>query len=125
MLVALGSRSFTGLSALHDRNPIFVTLADGSIRNGYTLRLLNKRPIERVFTLEVDGLPGARLEVVGAPGEGGRATVAVGPDATHEVRALVFAPTGARLDKSTPLSFRIVDLASGEAASVQDLFKAP
>src|SRR5215212_8238071 len=68
MLTALALRSFTGLCALHDRNPIYVTLADGSIRNGYTLRVLNKRPIERVFTVFVEGLPGARLELATASG---------------------------------------------------------
>jgi cytochrome c oxidase accessory protein FixG len=125
MLTALALRSFTDLSVLHDRNPIYVTLADGSIRNGYTLRLLNKRPTERFFTLSVEGLDGARVEVPGAPGEGARAAVRVGPDTTQEVRALVFAPAGARLDKSTPITFRIVDLASGEAGSAEDFFKAP
>jgi polyferredoxin len=125
MLHGLATRSFTGLSVLHDRNPIFVQLSDGSIRNGYTLRLLNKRPVDRVFTLAVDGLPDARVEVVGATGEGGRASVAVAPDSTHEVRALVFAPPGARLDKATPVTFRIVDLASAETAAADDHFKAP
>jgi cytochrome c oxidase accessory protein FixG len=125
MLYGLATRSFTGLSVLHDRNPIFVQLSDGSIRNGYTLRLLNKRPVDRVFTLELDGLPDSRVEVVGATGEGGRASVAVAPDSTHEVRALVFAPAGAPLDKTTPVTFRIVDLASGESAAAHDHFKAP
>jgi polyferredoxin len=92
MLTALALRSFTDLSVLHDRNPIYVTLADGSIRNGYTLRLLNKRPQERLFTLSVEGLDGARVEVAGAPGEGARAAVRVGPDTTQEARVLVFAP---------------------------------
>lgn len=125
MLAALALRSFTTLSAIHDRNPIFVTLADGSIRNGYTLRLLNKRPVERLFSLSVEGLAGARVEVVGATGEGDEAAVAVGPDTTQEVRALVFAPAGAALDRSTPIAFRIVDLASGETAQAEDFFKAP
>jgi len=125
MLTALALRSFTDLSAIHDRNPIHVTLADGSIRNGYTLRLLNKRPIERFFTLTVEGLDGARVEAAGATGDGSQAAIRIGPDTTHEVRALVFAPAGARLEKSTPITFRIVDLASGEAAAAEDYFKAP
>jgi cytochrome c oxidase accessory protein FixG len=125
MLTALALRSFTGLAAIHDRNPLFVTLADGSVRNGYTVRLLNKRPVERSFALTVEGLPGARLEAVGAPGDHGKALVSVGPDTTHEVRVLVFAPAGAKLDKSVPVTFRIVDVASGEVATAQDHFKAP
>jgi cytochrome c oxidase accessory protein FixG len=125
MLYGLATRTFTSLTVLHDRNPIFVTLADGSVRNGYTLRVLNKRPVERLFTVELLGIPGARLEAIGIAAEGNGATVIVGPDTNHEVRMLVFAPPGSRLDKSTPVTFRISDLASGESATAQDHFKAP
>jgi polyferredoxin len=125
MLYGLATRTFTSLSVLHDRNPIFVTLADGSIRNGYSLRLVNKRPVERTFAIEVDGLPGARLETVGTGSDKGPATVVVAPDATQDLRVLVFAPAGAQLEKSTPVTFRIIDLAAGETASAQDHFKAP
>ncbi|MFE1602750.1 cytochrome c oxidase accessory protein CcoG [Methylobacterium sp. ID0610] len=121
MLYGLATRSFTGLSVLHDRNPLFVTLADGSIRNGLTLRIVNKRPVARHFALSAEGVPGLRIEVVGAP-EG---RLAVGPDTTQEFRALAFAPAGAVLDKSSPLTLRITDLDSGEAAQAQDHFKAP
>jgi hypothetical protein len=63
--------------------------------------------------------------VVGATGEGGRASIAVAPDSTQEVRALVFSREGARPEKATPVTFRIVDVASGEVATTQDHFKAP
>ncbi|ACA20961.1 cytochrome c oxidase accessory protein CcoG [Methylobacterium sp. 4-46] len=121
MLVGLATRSFTSLSVLHDRNPLFVTLADGTIRNGLTLRIVNKRPEVRRFALAVEGVPDLRVEVLGAPD--GR--LAVGPDATQEFRALAFAPAGAGRDKSTPLTLRVTDLDSGETATAQDHFKAP
>jgi cytochrome c oxidase accessory protein FixG len=123
MLTALALRSFTDVAVMHDRNPIYVTLTDGSIRNGYTLRILNKRPIERSFAIEVEGLPGARVEVVGA--DRGHAVVTVGPDRTHELRVLVFAPPGAPLQKSMPLTFRVADVASGESAAADDHFRSP
>ncbi|AWB25186.1 cytochrome c oxidase accessory protein CcoG [Methylobacterium currus] len=119
MLTTLATRSFTGVNVLHDRNPLFVTLSDGGIRNGYTVRLINKRPFERELGLVVEGLPGARAEIVGAP-EG---HLAVPADATREVRVLVFAPPGTA--GSVPLTFRLADPVSGETASVQDHFKAP
>jgi cytochrome c oxidase accessory protein FixG len=125
MLYGLATRTFTGLSVIHDRNPVFVTLADGSVRNGYTVRVLNKRPISRVFTIEAEGLPGARVEVVGAAGEADSTSLAVEPDTTLEARVLVFAPAGARPEKTTPLAFRITDVASGEVATAHDHFKAP
>ncbi len=79
----------------------------------------------RLLTLSVEGLDGARVEVPGLSAEGNRVSVPVGPDTTQEVRALVFAPAGAALDRSTPVTFRIVDPASGEAAQTEDFFKAP
>ena len=42
MLFALTSRAATALAVIHDRNPLFVRTADGSIRNGYELRIANK-----------------------------------------------------------------------------------
>lgn len=121
MLYGLATRSFTGLSVLHDRNPLFVTLSDGAVRNGYTVRLINKRTEERRFALSVEGLAEARVEVVGGtPG-----ALPVPPDATQEFRVLVFAPAGARPDPSVPLTFRIHDPATGETALAQDTFKAP
>ncbi len=41
MLATLATRSDLGVSALHDRNPLYLQLADGSIRNAYTVRILN------------------------------------------------------------------------------------
>jgi cytochrome c oxidase accessory protein FixG len=124
MLTALALRTFTGMSVLHDRNPLYVTLADGSIRNGYTIRILNKRPVERIFTVSVQGFDGARLEI--AEGSGAeKNAVTVGPDTTDELRVLVFAPAGAKLDKSIPIRFRIDDVASHESAGADDYFKAP
>ena len=93
--------------------------------NGYTARLLNKRPVERRFAVEVEGLPGARVEVVGSDGRGLASRVGIGPDSTREVRLLVFAPRGAKPEKSTAVEFRIIDLASAEAATAQDFFKVP
>ena len=58
MLYQLATRRTAEMSILHDRAPLFVTLSDGSIRNAYTLRLLNKRPDSRPFALTVAGHPG-------------------------------------------------------------------
>ncbi|MHB2205844.1 cytochrome c oxidase accessory protein CcoG [Methylobacterium sp. CM6257] len=121
MLYSLVTRSFTALSVLHDRNPLYVTLSDGSIRNGYTVRLSNKRPGERRYTLAVEGLPGARVEVVGGtPGD-----LPVPSDSTQEYRVLVFAAAAARPDANVPLAFRVTDPTTGETARAQDTFKAP
>ncbi|MGV7033140.1 cytochrome c oxidase accessory protein CcoG [Methylobacterium symbioticum] len=120
MLYSLLTRSFTALSVLHDRNPQFVTLSDGSVRNGFTLRIVNKRPAERRFALALAGLPEARVDVVGGVPD----ALPVPADATQEFRVLVFMPPDARA-ANAPLTFRITDPETGEAAGAQDYFKAP
>lgn len=65
MMVAFGNRSTTEVNMQHERTPMFVQLSDGSIRNGYTYKILNKIREDRSFKVEVSGLDGATLEIVG------------------------------------------------------------
>jgi polyferredoxin len=65
MLTALIIRPDLEVSALHDRNPLYVKLSDGGVRNGYTVKILNKTYAPRSFRIGVGGLPGAALSVVG------------------------------------------------------------
>ncbi len=123
MLYSLATRTLIDISVLHDRNPLFVTLSDGSVRNAYTVRFLNKRNEPRVFELQVDGVPAAVLHSIGEDtGTAGGPLTEVGPDQTREVRVLVTAPAGAKLEKSTPVTFRARDTASGDTATATDHF---
>ncbi len=125
MLYSLATRTLLDISVLHDRNPLFVTLSDGSVRNAYTVRFLNKRNEARVFELQVDGIPDAVLHSIGEDtGTAGGPLTEVGPDQTREVRVLVTAPTGAKLDKSTTVMFRASDVASGDKTAASDHFIA-
>lgn len=126
MVYALATRNPVGLSALHDRNPVFVTLADGSIRNAYTLRLLNKEQHPRAFVIEARGLEGARVEIVGVEKDsGGQAVVQVGPDQTREVRALVAIGREALRRHSYDIQFVATDTFSGRSAVARDHFVGP
>jgi cytochrome c oxidase accessory protein FixG len=126
MLWALASRDMLSISIIHDRNPVYVQLSDGGLRNGYTVRLMNKELEERLFTVSLDGLPGARLEIIGAAAEqDGDIVVIVGPDTTRELRALVFVPPGQALAPSTPVTFRLTDTETGASDSAHDFFRAP
>ncbi|WP_208979840.1 cytochrome c oxidase accessory protein CcoG [Stappia indica] len=127
MAYALVTRQHEGMSVLHDRNPIYVELSDGGVRNGYTIRMLNKRLSAREFALSVEGMPdGTRIEAVGINEHAdGAPLITVGVDTTRELRVLVFSPAGASLDKSTPITFRLRDTASGDTATASDFFKAP
>ncbi|MHC5654371.1 cytochrome c oxidase accessory protein CcoG [Stappia sp.] len=127
MAYALATRSYEGVNVLHDRNPIYVELSDGAVRNGYMIRLLNKRSHTRNFILSVEGMPaGTRIEAVGiAEHVLGKPVIQVGPDTTRELRVLVFSPADATLPPSTPVSFRITETVMGAVAKADDFFKAP
>jgi cytochrome c oxidase accessory protein FixG len=126
MLYALATRTSEGLSVIHDRNPIYVRLADGELRNGFTVRILNKSLQMRRFVLTVDGLPDLDLKVVGDhPGTGRMVVVAVGPDQTQELRVLVSTYSRLPPAASIPLTFRITDADTGRTAGATDHFRAP
>jgi cytochrome c oxidase accessory protein FixG len=123
MLGSLLSRSSLAVSATHDRNPVFVRLADGSIRNAYTLRLMNKAHGTRTLTLDVTGLDGAQIDAVGAePVDADTLRVTVEPDRTHELRVLVTARRGA---PSREIAFVLADPSTAEWSAAQEHFLGP
>jgi polyferredoxin len=124
MLYSLAARSLIGINVLHDRNPLFVTLSDGSVRNAYTVRFLNKRTDLRAIELTVSGVPSPVIHIIGEE-QAGRAIVAVGPDQTREVRVLVTVPPDVKPGKSTLVKFTARDVGSGETATETEHFVAP
>jgi polyferredoxin len=111
---------------LHDRNPVAVKLSDGSIRNAYTVRLLNKRVFDRVVAIDVDGPVNSAVHIVGVDSvTPDRPMIVVGRDQTTELRVLVTAPSEGNPEKSIPLKFRVTDIGLGEVTSATDNFVAP
>jgi cytochrome c oxidase accessory protein FixG len=68
ILYTLLTRSPGEVHVLHDRNPVFVQLSNGEIRNGYDLHILNKTHENRIYRLEVIGLDDVTLDVKVAGG---------------------------------------------------------
>jgi cytochrome c oxidase accessory protein FixG len=125
MLVALLYRSTLDINVLHDRNPPYVRLSDGSVRNGYTVKILNKRHQPREFTLAARGLPGASLMVVGVEDN---AHIRVATDDLRELRALVTLPPGqlAQGDSAAvPFALVVRDVDSGEETARATHFQMP
>jgi polyferredoxin len=123
MLYAMLTRTLLDINVLHDRNPVTVKLSDGSIRNGYTVRLLNKRGFDRVIAIDIDGPVNATVHVVGADSvTPDRPMIVLGRDQTTELRLLVTAPSESNPEKSTPVRFRITDVGLGEVATATDNF---
>ena len=127
MLYSLINRQLVDLNVLHDRNPLFVQLSDGSIRNGFTIRLINKATTARDFELSLVGAPeGFSMKAVGIESTDPRTMIVpIDQDITKELRVQVFAPAGAQLSKSQEVGFNVKDTETGEASVVIDYFKAP
>ncbi len=66
MLYSLVNRSMLELHVLHDRNPIFVQLSSGEIRNGYVLKILNKTHDHHSYKVTVEGLNNPKINVKAA-----------------------------------------------------------
>ena len=103
-------QEITGVNVLHDRNPLAVQMSDGSVRNGYTMRLLNKNGEARRFQIHVEGLSGAHVQIVGEAGASNQPTVDVGPDQTLELRLLVIAPEDAVPKDVVNIAFVVEDV---------------
>jgi len=104
LLFALGDRTRLDISAQHDRNPLFVQLSDGSVRNAYTVKLRNMESRPRTVRIAMGGLPQATMWT----GTSNRAAAArsleaqLAPDAVTKLRLFVVAPKedGSRQDFS-------------------------
>lgn len=80
--VAFATKTTATLSVQHDRDPVAVRLSDGSVRNAYTVKLLNKSSVAHAYTLSVSGVD-ARMTIIGHET---LAPVDVPPDESEAVR---------------------------------------
>jgi cytochrome c oxidase accessory protein FixG len=94
MLFTLGQRTRLDLAVQPDRNPVYVRLSDGSIRNNYTLKIRNMETRPRIVDVYVEGLPGAVIWTPAGKREFATQHIhfAVAPDAVHKVKLFVAAP---------------------------------
>ena len=109
MIWGLATRSPVAFEALRDRNPTFVRLHDGAVRNGYTLKIDNRSFERRKLTLSLGGLADATMQTPGAAPTNGPLTVQVEPDQVLAVRVLVKAPPQDLTAQSLPVSFTVTD----------------
>ncbi len=114
LLYALFVRQDIDVNVAPVRNPTFVTMSDGSIRNTYDVRLLNKNGEARPFGLSLRGDPSLIIELEGTPD----ASITVPADSTFLQRVYIIAPRGsapANADRSD-VRIWVEDLTNGDRA---------
>ena len=120
LIVALFLRSDIEVTVAPVRNPLYVTLSDGTIRNAYEVRLLNKQGEARPFRLSLVSEGILRLEIEGTE----ELTVEVPADQTLTQRVYVSAgpDSPAAIGGQSDIRLWIEDLSGEERASVQTVF---
>jgi cytochrome c oxidase accessory protein FixG len=126
MLAGLGLRSSTDINVLHDRNPLFVTLSDGSIRNGYTIKILNRQHEARLYRLSLaGGLPATYRVVGGEPETSDRVELRAMPDRVSTFQVYVTLPRSAVDRASRAIDFEATDPVAGTTARHTSVFRGP
>lgn len=126
LLYSLLTRERLELNVLHDRNPQFVTLSDGSIRNGYTVKLLNMIPEPRAIIVTLQGLSSAEMSAVGVDRSPARSfTTLADPDRLKTLKVFVRQPADQIKGVTQRFKFRIEDEAGLESAEYTATFNAP
>jgi polyferredoxin len=125
LVYALLARDRLEINVLHDRNPQFVMESDGSIRNGYTIRLLNMIPEPRTVMLSLDGVPEATMKIIGVSDLPGRTfAIEVQPDRATALKVYVTLPPEAAKGE-TSFHFLAEDRSSHESDSYSANFFTP
>ncbi len=120
LIYALFVRSDIDLTVSPVRNPTYVTLSDGSVRNIYDVRLRNKQGEARSFTLGVTSDADLSITLEGHTGS----ALVVPADATVLQRVYVTAGTeeSAARTKATPLRLWVEDVYTQTRASRASTF---
>ena len=120
LVFALFIRTDIEMTVAPVRNPTFVTLSDGSIRNTYEVRLRNKHGDDRPFRISMTGDLAIRVELEGTP----YGAVKVPADSTWLQRVYLIAAPGsdAALAERSDVRLWIEDTSNGERAYKDTIF---
>ncbi len=115
----LATRVMVELHVVHDRNPLFVTLSDGQVRNGYELNILNKDLQPHRYRVELVGLPDGQLLLRGT-GEDEVTEIEAPANDSSRFRAFVQAPKAKA--NQTDITFKLIPLDGAPAAQHDSVF---
>lgn len=94
------------LNVIHERQPLYVTLSDGSIQNKYTLKIINKSDKALDVKITLSELPGAIYANQGQ-------VVHVGPGKVLPLSVTVHVPRALVKKEAMEIEFHVIDGATG------------
>lgn len=107
----------TEFKVVHERQPLFVRLSDGSIQNKYTVKVLNKTKETITVNFNIEGLEGATLH--------GLTEMIVEPGEVIPVTALVRVPEKQMTSKLAPIVFKGKVADSDLTVEYKSMFMGP
>ncbi len=115
MLFALGERTRVDLSVQQGRNPTWVRLSDGSVRNNYTVKIRNMQARPRTMEIGLEKLPGAVMWSESGRREtaGSTVRVEVPADQVASTRLFIAAPPGGETREPVVFTVRALDKEGG------------
>ena len=120
MLFALGTRTRLDLSVSPDRNPTWVRLSDGQIRNTYVVNIRNMESRPRSVEVALSGLPGAMLWSEGSRRADAGTKVRVELPADSAARTRIFVAAAGAGPERVEVVFRLRGLDGGGATDTDD-----
>ena len=122
LIATMTTRATMNVNILRDRTLPFIMLSDGSVRNAYTIKIVNRDNVERLFNIDVDGPEGMVLSAVGEEVGADGLQVSAAGDAVRSLRLFITMGPHALDADSAPITFRISDTKSGENATKASVF---
>ncbi len=125
LLFMLGTRDHLGLTVAKDRNPPYMLMSNGEVRNAYTVKLRNMEGRPREMEIGLQGLPGAVMWSDDMARASASRTLhrKVASDTADPVRVYVIAPARTH-EQAFSFTVRALDQAGGTSAR-QARFDAP
>ena len=120
LVFALFIRADIDLTTEAVRNPTYITLSDGSVRNTYNLRLRNKHGEPREFRVSITSEATLRLELEGVAHN--RLTVPTDTSTIQRVYVTARPQDPAASADVTDIRFWVEDIESGERAFRDNIF---
>lgn len=126
MLVALSLRDRLDVNVQHDRNPLYVMLSDGAVRNGYDVKVLNMTPEPRTIRLSLENLPGGEMILASSVNEPQTSIVLdVEPDRVLPLRVYVRAMPQQLSENPVRFDFVVTDVFGEESSRETVKFEMP
>ncbi len=117
MVYVVLNRTGFDVAITPDRDPAFVTLSDGSIRNIYNVRLSDRNAEAESVRFEVEGLVGETIAISNAGSvmaEGQNPTIAFDNIESASLRVLITVPPTRRPEGQVPITFSLINGDSGQ-----------